>query len=319
MAADAGAIDVVCIGETMALFRAEASGPLTHARAMTLGIGGSESNVAVGLTRLGARAAWVGGVGTDSLGELIVHELLGEGVEVVALRHPTAPTGVMIKERRTPATQQVTYYRSGSAGSAIRPEDLPVVLLQGTRILHLTGITPALSESAAETVIRAIDIAKHAGATVSFDINHRTALWRERDAGSDLRPLIADSDIVFAGPEEAAMVVGLGTPEEQADRLGALGPREVVIKQGAAGALALVDGRVYRQAAIPIQPVDTVGAGDAFVAGYLAELLAGEPADRRLLTAVRTGAFACLVPGDWEGFPRRADLGLLETSESVAR
>lgn len=311
--------DVVCIGETMALFRSESFGPLTHARSMALGIGGSESNVAIGLARLGARATWIGMVGADSLGELIVHEIRAEEVTVIAPRHPTAPTGLMIKERRTPATQQVSYYRAGSAGSGIGPQDVPVGVIEQTRILHVTGITPALSPTAAATIESAVEVARGAGAMVSFDINYRAALWQGRDAGSTLRSFVESADIIFAGLEEAALVVGDGEPDEVATRLAGLGARDVVIKLGSAGAVALTDGVLVRQEAIPVPVVDTVGAGDAFVAGYLAELLAGAQPDRCLAMAVKTGAFACMVPGDWEGLPRRGDLPLLEPGEAVAR
>jgi 2-dehydro-3-deoxygluconokinase len=319
MGARVSETDVVCIGETMALFRAETSGPLTHARGMTLGIGGSESNVAIALTRLGRRATWVGALGADSLGELVLHELRGEGVHVIAPRHPTAPTGLMIKARRTPLTQQVSYYRKGSAGSLIEPDDVPGDIISRARILHVTGITPALSSSAAQAIDHAIAIARDNGVLVSFDINYRTALWRDRDVRAELRPLLKSADVVFAGADEAALVVGPGAPEELAARLAELGPQEVVVKLGGKGALALVDGTYHQRSAVPITAIDTVGAGDAFVAGYLAELLEGERVDERLRTAVRVGAFACLVPGDWEGLPTRADLELLDSAETVAR
>lgn len=311
--------DVVCIGETMALFRADSFGPLVHARGMTLGIGGSESNVAIALTRLGRRATWVGVLGADSLGDLVLHELRGEGVDVVAPRHPTAPTGLMIKERRTPSTQQVSYYRKGSAGSLIGPDDIPGDTVARARILHVTGITPALSPTAEQAIARAIAIARDNGVLVSFDINHRTALWRDRDVRAGLAPLVASADVVFAGADEAAMVVGPGTPEELATRLAEIGPQEIVVKLGAEGAVALFDGTYHQQSAMPISAIDTVGAGDAFVAGYLAELLEGKSVDARLRTAVRVGAFACMVPGDWEGLPTRADLRLLDSTEAVAR
>lgn len=311
--------DVVCIGETMALVRAESPGPLTHSRSMTLGIGGAESNVAIGLSRLGIRATWIGGVGSDSLGDLVVHGLRGEGVNVIAVRNDTAPTGLMIKERRTPATQQVTYYRAGSAGSLIGPADIPAHAVEGARVLHVTGITPSLSPSAASAIDQAVARAKSAGVPVSFDVNFRSSLWRGRDARAALQPILERADILFAGAEEAALFVGDGLPEDLAARLSRLGPREVVIKLGADGALALDGGALLRRSAVRVPVVDTVGAGDAFVAGYLAEWIAGLPVARRLDLAVRTGAFACMVPGDWEGAPRRDDLRLLDAVESVAR
>ena len=124
---------------------------------------------------------------------------------------------------------------------------------------------------------------------------------------------------MFAGSDEAAITVGGGEPNELARRLAVMGPRHAVIKLGANGAVALVDGALYSQPAVPVEALDTVGAGDAFVAGYLAEFIAGLPPALSLRTAVATGAFACLVPGDWEGAPRRHELTLLASKEPVNR
>lgn len=311
--------EVVTLGETMAMMKAETLGPLAHTASLSLGIGGAESNVAIALQRLGNTVTWAGRVGADSLGDLVLRELRAEGVQIAASRDDTAPTGVMIKERRTQDAQKVWYYRSGSAGSRLAPGDVPTEDIAAARLLHVTGITPALSSSAAEAIDYAISCAKEAGTLVSFDLNYRSALWKHEEAGASFRRIAAKSDVVFAGEDEAALAVGHAPPAELARRIRDLGPGQVVIKRGSAGCLALIDGTQYEQPAIPITPVDTVGAGDAFVAGYIAELLAGLDVPGRLLTAVRTGAFACLVPGDWEGMPRRSELELLEANEPVSR
>ncbi len=313
-------LGVITIGETMALLRAESVGPLAHAGFLSLGIGGAESNVAVALQRLGVPASWIGRVGDDSLGRLIERELQAEGLTVFFTRDESAATGLMLKERRTPSTTRVSYYRNDSAGSRLSRSDIPVDLFPKARLLHLTGITPALSASAADAVQHAIDCAKSAGLTISFDLNYRSALWSTDQAQSAYLDLVPQCDIVFASDDEATIIVeGNDDPLLLAEQLVQLGPRQAVMKLGAAGCVALVDGEKHYQAAIPIDPVDTVGAGDAFVAGYLSELLAGESAPQRLLTAVRTGAFACLVPGDWEGMPYRSELPLLDASEPVIR
>jgi 2-dehydro-3-deoxygluconokinase len=310
---------VLTFGETMALMRADQIGPLAHVSTMGLGIGGSESNVAIGLRRLGVQSVWCGRVGADSLGQLVEREIRAEGVDVRIAVDPSAPTGLMIKERRTPDAQRVSYYRAGSAGSRIVPSDIDDALIAGAGLLHVSGITPALSAQAAETLRYAIGVARAAGVPVSFDLNFRGNLWSAEGAGSVYRDIIPFADIVFAGEDEAAIAVGPGEPEELARRIASLGPGQAVIKLGADGALALVDGTVFRQAAVPVSVVDTVGAGDAFVAGYLAELMEGRGPVDRLRTAAATGAFACLVPGDWEGFPRRHELALLEAKEPVSR
>ena len=312
--------DVVTLGETMALVRATHPGPLMHASEMTLGMGGSESNFAIALRRLGSTVTWVGRIGVDSFGAYIRRELAAEQVDAAIVSDPSAPTGLMIKERRTASTQTVWYYRAGSAGSRISPEDLPLEKIRSARVLHVTGITPALSQSAANTVDHAIDVARDAGATVSFDVNYRAGLWSSETAGETLRGIAARSDVVFASDDEAALIAGpAADAADLAHRIAELGPAQVVIKLGDRGCVALIDGVEHRTDAISVDALDTVGAGDGFVAGYISELLAGSKPSVRLDTAVRVGAFACLVPGDWEGMPRRSELGLLDSSEPVTR
>lgn len=315
----ANAPSVVCIGETMALFRASQVGPLIHSRGYELAIGGAESNVAVALRRLGVDVVWAGRLGGDTLGDLIVHELRGEGVLVHAARDRDAPTGMMLKERRTDDLTRVTYYRRDSAGSRLSVSDLPLDLIAGAQILHVTGITPALSASAREAVIEAVRFARGAGTLVSFDVNFRRTLWDVDAASSTLPELIANTDILFAGTEEARILGADGEPAQLMSSLADLGPQQVLIKLGKDGCAARIDGKEFGRAAVPIRPVDTVGAGDAFAAGYLAELLADAPPELRLDTANRCGAFACLAPGDWEGLPTRSELSALDAEEGVVR
>jgi 2-dehydro-3-deoxygluconokinase len=311
---------VLTFGETMALIKADQPGPLAHAQSLSPGIGGSESNVAIGLQRLGTTAYWCGRVGDDALGRLVTREIRAEGVAVQATVDGGAATGLMIKERRTASLQNVIYYRSGSAGSRITPDDVPAHLIRAAALLHISGITPALSQSGAATVQYAIDAAKAAGVPISLDLNYRRALWPVEEAALAYQRLIPQVDIVFAGDDEAAIAVGACSgPAELAGRLSTMGPAQAVIKLGADGAFAIIDGQHYSQAAVAVAALDTVGAGDAFVAGYLAEFVAGEAPETRLATAAKTGAFACLVAGDWEGAPRRSELALLDSKEAVSR
>ena len=311
---------VVTFGETMALATPDEIGSLAHISTLHLGIGGADSNVAVALSRLGVAATWVGRVGDDGAGERIVRELLGERIDVQAIVDPGAATGLMVKERRTAGTTRVIYYRAGSAGSRLSPDDLARGRIAEASLLHVTGITPALSESAAAATFAAIDEARAAGVPVSFDVNHRASLWAGRDAGEVYRRIAASSDIVFAGEEEARLVTSTGSDEEALlAGLAALGPAQVILKLGSRGSIALLDGETFRVPAHVLTPVDTVGAGDAFVGGYLADLVGGRNAADRLATATAAGAFACLSPGDWEGYPRRRELGLLDPSDPVIR
>ncbi|MCU1543710.1 MAG: sugar kinase [Microbacteriaceae bacterium] len=311
---------VVTIGETMGMMSSVTVGPLAHAGSLALGIGGSESNVAIGLARLGVDVTWIGKVGADSLGDLVVREITAEGVTVAAIRDPDAATAVMIKERRSSTQTKVWYYRADHAGSRLRVDEVDLDLVRGADLLHVTGISLALSPGMAEVITEAVAAAREAGVLVSFDLNYRGKLWSTAAAAEAYRAIIPLVDVVFAGDDEAAIAVGAADdPVELAHRLVSLGAGQAVIKLGAQGAVASVDGTDFSVPAVPITALDTVGAGDAFVAGYLAELLAGEDATTRLSTAVKTGAYACLTNGDWEGLPRRSELDGLTAREPVAR
>ncbi|GAA1059969.1 sugar kinase [Agromyces bracchium] len=314
---------MLTLGEGLGVLRTRGLGTLAHESDLVVGTGGAEGNVAIGLARLGAPVTWLGRVGDDGLGTRVVRELRAEGVTVIA---PTdaAATGLLIKETPAPGRTAVTYHRAGSAGSRLSPADLDLVDVGDFDLLHVTGITPALSATTHEAIDAVVDLARAAGVPVSFDVNHRSTLWGDPAAASAAyRSIAARADLVFAGVDEAELVTGrAGTdasPADLARAIAELGPVEVVVKLGEAGAIALVDGEVHERAAVPVTVVDTVGAGDAFVAGYLAARLAGEDDDARLDLAVRTGAAACTHPGDWEGFPTRRELERRLGDDPVSR
>jgi 2-dehydro-3-deoxygluconokinase len=312
---------VVTFGEALGVLRTDQVGSLAHLGTLTVGTGGAEGNVAIGLARLGTAVTWLGRVGDDALGRRVARELRAEGVDVVAIVDDGAPTGLLLKETPSPGRTVITYHRAGSAGSRLVPADLDALDLQAGDILHLTGITPALSATASDTVERALDLADAAGATISYDVNHRSRLWGDRDAAAAHRRIAARAQLVFAGEEETQLLApGGGGPSTQAAAIAALGPAEVVIKRGAAGAIVWVDGTELKRPAVSVDlVVDTVGAGDAFVAGYLAERLAGRDLATCMDTALSTGAAACRHPGDWEGAPTRADLVASRAHDPVRR
>jgi len=318
------------VGESMVLLDAPASGRLGPA--LPVGIGGAESNVAIGLARLGVDCAWVSRVGDDALGTFMAREIRAEGVRVVAIRDRLAPTGLMVKEHRGGRPWRVRYYRAGSAASRLSPADVDAVAdeIAAADVVHLTGITAALGASPLAAVERAVAVARAAGTVVSFDVNHRATLWSDAAAGPVLGRIAAAADLVFAGPEEAALVLGRAPPppsyeegfeegEVLARELAKRGPATVVVKLGALGALALSGDEVHRAPALPVAVVDPVGAGDAFVAGYLSEVVAGGAVPDALRTANACGGAVCGVAGDWEGLPTRAELADLGGSDEVLR
>jgi 2-dehydro-3-deoxygluconokinase len=306
---------VVTVGETMALLDAPASGRLGGS--LPVGMGGAESNVAIGLVRLGVDCTWVSRVGDDALGTFLIREIRAEGVRVLALRDPAAPTGLMLKEHRDGRPWRVRYYRRGSAASRLSPADVDAAaaVIGAADVLHLTGITAALGPSPLAAVERALEVARDAGTLVSFDVNHRATLWPDDLAAPVLARLAAAADLVFAGPEEAALMLGrapgpASVPEGEvlARELAKRGSTTVVVKLGALGALALSGDEVHHAPALPVRVVDPVGAGDAFVAGYLSEVVVDAAVPERLRTGNACGSAVCGVRGDWEGLPTRSEL-----------
>jgi 2-dehydro-3-deoxygluconokinase len=318
MPADITRAGLITLGETMGLLVQTAPGVPRNGEPMSFGIGGSESNVAIGVRRLGVPATWIGRIGDDPAGAMIVRELRAERVEAVTTVDP-APTGLMLRWRPAAQRGRVEYYRRESAGSHLRETDISQELITRAQVLHASGITLALGSEPAAAVARAVALAREAGVTVSFDLNFRRALWSEAEAAPALTAVVAQAEIVFAGADEAAIITGTRDPLAAALALEQLGPRQVLIKLGADGCLARIDGSTHELQAPRVAVLDTVGAGDAFAAGYLADLIAGASPEQRLATAVAAGAWAVTVSGDWEGMPDRRALGLLGETEPVVR
>lgn len=313
-------VDILTVGESLGLIVPDDAGPLTSSERARIRFGGAESNVAVAAARLGASVTWVSRLGSDGLGDTIERTLRGEGVTVLAPRDPSRRTGLMLKERPVPGQARVRYYRAGSAASMLSPADVPDELIASAHLVHLTGITPALSTSARETVRSVAERAQQAGALVSLDVNYRSALWSADEARREVHALMPHVDYLFTGLDEAALLdPSIHTAEDAVSLIDRFALRQVVVTLGSEGAVAHADGATTRVRARSVEVVDSVGAGDAFVAGYLCRLLAGGSVDDCLSQAADVGAFACMVAGDWEGAPRRGDLALLDASDPVAR
>ncbi|OLT17709.1 sugar kinase [Actinomadura sp. CNU-125] len=280
------------MGETMAVLLPERPGPLEDVPSFRHSCGGAESNVARGLAALGVPAAWAGRVGADGFGRRVLRELAAGGVDVrAATIDPDRPTGLYVKETG-PSGSVLHYYRDGSAGSAIGPELLDDPTLAAAPLVHLSGITAALSDSAL-ALTRAL-LARPRDRVVSFDLNWRPALWRRRDP-SVLRPLLDAADIVLLGADEAAAV--LGTAEPDALRALLPGPSVLVLKEAHRATAVTRDGTVTEPAP-RVDVVEPIGAGDAFAAGYLAGTLRGHTPQRRLRLGHLAAAATLVVPGD---------------------
>lgn len=302
------ALDVVTFGETMVLLTAREPGRLRHATELELRIAGAESNVAIALARLGFRVGWISWLGADELGEAVLARVRAEGVDTAQVRRlGDAPTGLCLRER-LPTGVSVYYYRQGSAASRMGPGAFDPAYLDGARVLHVTGITPALSPSCRELTLWATAAARQRRLRVSFDVNYRSKLWDPQSARALLAELLPQVDVVFVSAEEAETLWGASDVELLRRLSAQYGCAEVVLKCGERGAVALIDGERWEAPAFRVEVRDPIGAGDAFAAGYIAASLWGKGPGERLRIANAMGAFSVAALGDYEGLPGREEL-----------
>ncbi|MFT3954030.1 MAG: sugar kinase [Piscinibacter sp.] len=304
--------DVITLGETMISFAAHEPGALEDAATFTKIVAGAETNVGVGLARMGLGVAWISRLGNDSFGRHIRHALEAEGIDCSAVATDTTrPTGFMLKSRALEGQDPVVeYFRRGSAASALSLADFDAGRFLAARHLHVTGITPALSASCAELVEHAMKAMRAAGRTVSFDPNLRPRLWPGREAMAEhLNRLAGLADWVLPGIAEGRTLTGLERPEDIAAFYLERGARAVVIKLGAEGAYWRTTDGSGRVPGVKVETiVDTVGAGDAFAAGVISARLQGRDWPGALARGNWVGAQVIQVVGDMDGLPRRAQL-----------
>jgi 2-dehydro-3-deoxygluconokinase len=304
--------EIVTLGEAMVVLYPGESVSLDQATTVTLGIGGAESNLAILLSRLGHGVRFISRVGNDPFGQRIRATLQDEAVDITHVQiDGAAPTGIFFREWLSDGKRRVFYYRSGSAASRLASTDLQPEMFSGTRLLHISGITPALSRSCAATVECAIELAHAAGALVSFDPNYRPTLWDPVTASRTLMPLMARVDILLMGHEDSQAILGVADEEEALRKSSELGARIVVLKQGERGATALVGTtRITVPAEIVTAAIDPVGAGDAFNAGFLSGWLRGYTPEQALRLGAHLGAATVSVTGDY--IPRDYQIQLPE-------
>lgn len=272
---DSSRIDILAIGEPLMEFSSEEEGGLDTARRYLSGYGGDASNFAVAARRSGASVGIMTRLGADPFGDAFMTLWQGEGVDCSLVRRDSErPTGVYFISR-SGGRHEFTYYRAGSAASAMGPADLPTQGLAGVRLVHCTGVTQGISASARSTVDVAIASARRAGAAVSFDPNYRPLLWPLEQAREAIHGAAAKADLVFPSMEEAAVLTGLADPEGAARFYLDLGARVVALKLGAKGVLLATAEGLEHIPSIEVRAVDGSGAGDAFAGAFAAAWLEG--------------------------------------------
>ncbi|MGI5227547.1 sugar kinase [Actinoallomurus sp. CA-142502] len=303
-----GTPEVVTCGEAMLLLLAEPGVPLARARRFGSSVAGAESNVAIGLARLGHSVRWIGSVGSDPAGDAVLSMMRAEGVDVSTVAvHPTAPTGLLLRDSHATRGIDVQYHRAGSAASALAPESVHAPLPSGTRLLHLTGITAMLSDSTHRLTRHLIDTARDEGVMVSFDPNVRHKLGAPDRWRTVVGPLLGQADLVLAGADELEMLTGQDA-ERAVRTLRDGGVEGVVVKYPDKSTVLTNAAGTWARPAFPVPVTDPVGAGDAFAAGLLSALLREVPPDRALAEAATVAALVVQSATDIDGLPTSAQL-----------
>ncbi|MCU1770510.1 sugar kinase [Pseudomonas sp. 13B_3.2_Bac1] len=304
-------IDILSFGETMAMLVAEQTGDLAEVEHFHRRIAGADSNVAIGLSRLGFNVAWLSRVGADSLGRFVLETLASEGLDCSHVAVDSAhPTGFQFKSRTDDGSDpQVEYYRRGSAASHLSVQSISETLLSA-RHLHATGIPPALSATAREMSFELMTRMRHAGRSVSFDPNLRPSLWAsEQEMIREINRLAALAHWVLPGLSEGRLLTGFEDPADIAAFYLDQGAEAVAIKLGPQGAYYRTQLDQGFVAGVPVaNVVDTVGAGDGFAVGMISALLEHHSFAEAVQRANWIGSRAVQSRGDMEGLPTRSEL-----------
>ncbi|WP_202081682.1 sugar kinase [Caldalkalibacillus salinus] len=310
---------LVTLGETMVVFDPLSTGPLRYTDQFKKRIGGAESNVALGVARLGHQVGWVSKVGNDPLGEYMVSTIRGEGVDTSKVAYDEdAPTGLYIKEKIREGTNQVYYYRHGSAASQLRVEDIDWDYLREAEIIHLTGITPFISDRCLEVAQAVASFANQHGIFLSFDPNLRMKLLKKKaDHKKILLELASKANLVMPGLDEAKYLLDTDDSDQIIDYFFQHNVEHVIIKNGEVG--TTFASRQGDKGFVPSFPVarvvDPIGAGDGFAAGVLSSLLEHRPLQEAVEQGALIGAIMVSTPGDIEGLPSRQEIELYKNTQ----
>ena len=305
--------EIIALGEPMLEFNALEAGSLSEVERFSVGWGGDTSNFAVAASRLGGKVGYLTRLGEDEFGDSFVHLWKTEGIDTSGVeRDPAASTGIYFISRKGDR-HFFTYYRAGSAASRMTPGFLARDHIRNAKLLHVSGISQAISLGACDTVFAAIQTAREAGVLISYDPNLRTKLWPLDRARAVIHHSIALSDLALPSIEDASALTGLTDPEEIARYYLNKGPRLVVVKLGSEGALlaGAREGKtpqIVRTPAFKVETVDAAGAGDTFDGAFVVAWLAGRPLAQCLEFAAAAGALTTTGLGAVRPIPKPAQV-----------
>ncbi len=302
--------EVILFGEPMAMFVAKTTGELHEVEEFTRLLAGAEVNVAIGLKRLGHSVAYVTKLGTDPFGTYIENKLHAEGIDTQITKDADHFTGYQLKNKVLEGDPKVFYYRKNSAASCITEEDVEKVDFEGAKLLHITGIPPALSQSCRNATYRMIERAREHGMTVTFDPNLRPTLWESKSVMiRTINDIASRADIVLPGTAEGLTLMGSSKPEEIASFYRKAGAKTVIVKLGGDGAyVESEDQKGYYPGYKVKEVVDTVGAGDGFAVGVISAYLEGLSLKDMVDRGNAIGSIQVSVASDNEGLPTREGL-----------
>ncbi|MED1201524.1 sugar kinase [Heyndrickxia acidicola] len=303
--------DMLTFGEAMGMFMANTKGNLSKVKEFTKELAGAETNVSIGMARLGFNVAWLSKVGIDPIGTYIIEELQKEKVNISLIKRDSEKlTGFQLKEKVEAGDPFVQYYRSFSAANQMSCEDFPELAQITARHYHMTGIPLALSNPVRELAEHILKKAKTEGKTISFDPNLRPSLWKnEKEMISVIQSFACRADWLFPGISEGALLTGFQEPKDIAAYYLDKGVGLVVIKLGKEGAYVATQQENGIVPGIKVERVaDTVGAGDGFAVGVISGLFDGLSYFEAVQRANAIGALAVMSAGDKEGLPTRTEL-----------
>ena len=294
-------VDILALGEPMVEFNQTGEG---SGRQYLQGFGGDTSNAAIAAARQGAKVGYLSAVGDDPYGRMLRELWDREGVDHTDVRTDAPAFTAVYFVNHDANGHHFSFFRKGSAASRMAPHDLPRERIAAARVLHLSGISAAISDSACDTCFAAIDIARAAGVQVSFDTNLRLKLWPVARARAVTRELIRQSDICLPSQEDISVISGLQDPDALLDFCLGLGAKVVALKMGEQGAY-VSDGKLrLRIPPHPCKPVDATGAGDTFGGALLARLVAGDVLEAAARYATVAAALSTEGYGAVEPIPR---------------
>jgi len=292
-------MDLVTFGEAMVRFSPPPSQRLEQASTLEASVGGSELNVAVLAARLGVTSRWVSRLPDNALGRMIEARAREQGVEPLVEWTADGRVGLYFVELGGARISSVLYDRAGSAISRVMPGSIEwASVFAGARWYHVSGITPALSEGAAQVTAESLAAAKRAGLTVSYDLNYRAKLWSAKQACAAQEPLMEYVDVLIASEEDARVIFGAESAEALAKRF-EIGTVAITLRDSPCSATIAADGKVYSAPRFDVESVDPIGAGDAFCGGLIVSRLEHRGWDDAIRFATATAALKHTIPGDF--------------------